>query len=606
MKKCCFLLAFSLLLGVFCLPLVGSAEAADGYYHGELTSESYWIPAHDKMAYDLYRLPGIVVSKAGTVIVYGEARNLSVNQDGYGSPSNHDLCEMDLYLRRSTDGGESFGDKIYIARGADYYARGLGETINNPCMIVGNDGRLHLLFGCNVASAGLWYTYSDDDALTWSEPVNIVQNGMDTSVAWSQLICGPGHGICLDDGTLMVSAGLNFKAARTLYSKDNGKTWKFSDQASINKDETCIVELSNGAIMLNSRQYSLPYDEANPPRSPEEAYRALSISQDGKTEWSTTKFHKTLIDPGCQGSMCSVDLEGLPYAILFVNNASKTDRNHITVRCSFNDGETWEKSILIDERCGGYSDIAVDQNGKVYVIYEEALGQRVHLATFSFYDAFCKDDPTVTSQTTAFQAPYSLLGEKSGVTTACGEGNALDITVEDLFEATVEMDVTSITQNISLDETPYLGLRVKAQVAADTDTVKAGVYLHCGPYQTSKNSLYTSFTIPNDGQYHNVRIDLTGREGFGGNFYSVELALILPSSDVTKGDKFSVSGMEFFATKDALNAAYGDKTEPTGEAGGDTPDEGGCKSTVGVAALPVILLLSAGCVLSRKRSRKQA
>ena len=47
---------------------------------------------------------------------------------------------MDVYIQRSTDGGKTFGDPIYIAYGTPEYA-----TINNPVIIVGNDNTLHFL-----------------------------------------------------------------------------------------------------------------------------------------------------------------------------------------------------------------------------------------------------------------------------------------------------------------------------------------------------------------------------------------------------------------------------------------------------------------------------
>lgn len=608
MKKLCVLLSAVLLLGAVAFALPVSAES-DGYYHGELTNDTYWIPVNDKREYDLYRLPGVVVTKAGTVIVYGEARRLDVNRDNFGGTTNGDLCEMDLYLRRSTDGGESFGERIWIAKGAEYYAQGYGETINNPVMIVGNDGRLHLLYTCNVGNGGLWYTYSDDDGVTWSAPCNKVDN-LQKNVSWTMFTCGVGHGVCLADGTLMVSAWLmesGYKV-RTIYSKDNGATWQFGDLASNNRDETAIVELSDGSVMLNSRQYSLPYDEADPNRSPEEAYRAITVSPNGINDWTSTIFHKTLIDPACAGGMCAVDIEGLPYAILFVNNASKTDRNHVTVRCSFDDGRTWEKSILLDEAYGGYSDIAVDQNGKVYVLYEIAMGSRVQLVTFSFYDVFCADDAATTNQTSRFNDPRALLGKTEGVSAEKTDANALKLTLTDNEVATAVLDVTKTTKLLSADKTPILAMRIKANAQADVSEVKCGVYLRCGYQNSSETTLYSSFTLPNDGEYHTVQVDLSARDAYGGNLYGFELVLCPPGGSYTVGDTYEIAEFGFFATQADVAAVYpAEKTQQTEtETNVPSGDEKGCTSSVslGTAALTVIAFCGGMLATQKRRHSK--
>ena len=90
------------------------------------------------------------------------------------------------------------------------------------------------------------------------------------------------------------------------------------------------------------------------------------------------------------GGMDTVKIEGLPHAILFVNCDDDKKREHVTIKCSFDNGKTW-KSFLVDEFEGGYSDVAVDRNnGKGYVIYETFMGTVTRFASFSFYDEFCK------------------------------------------------------------------------------------------------------------------------------------------------------------------------------------------------------------------------
>ena len=64
--------------------------------------------AEERQEYSAYRIPGIVVSQAGTVLTYWESRDYERNRKGIpGSLS--DECYGDLFVRRSVDGGRSLG-----------------------------------------------------------------------------------------------------------------------------------------------------------------------------------------------------------------------------------------------------------------------------------------------------------------------------------------------------------------------------------------------------------------------------------------------------------------------------------------------------------------
>src|SRR5262245_39276644 len=59
----------------------------------------------DQDGYALYRIPGIAVTSKGTVLAYCEARRTGKS----------DWDTIDIYLRRSTDGGKSWSDRQRIA-----------------------------------------------------------------------------------------------------------------------------------------------------------------------------------------------------------------------------------------------------------------------------------------------------------------------------------------------------------------------------------------------------------------------------------------------------------------------------------------------------------
>jgi len=135
--------------------------------------------------YALYRIPGLVVTKKGSVLVYAEARR----------HKGSDWDDIDLVTRRSTDGGRTFGPVSVLSkvpveteRSPVALARKQGEpqwrTYNNPVAIAARDGRVHLLF-C-VEYFRVFYRCSTDDGQTFSEPVEITSalEGLRKSYPW--------------------------------------------------------------------------------------------------------------------------------------------------------------------------------------------------------------------------------------------------------------------------------------------------------------------------------------------------------------------------------------------------------------------------------------
>src|SRR6185312_7123 len=146
--------------------------------------------------YLMYRIPGIVVTKRGTVLVYNEARRNAGN----------DWTTIDIVMRRSTDAGATFSPAQVMAhaptpitRNPVAIERRQGEpsdiTYNNPVAIAGRDGIVHFLF-C-VEYMRVFYMRSTDDGKTFSQPVEIT-GAFDTfrvKYAWRVAATGPGHGI---------------------------------------------------------------------------------------------------------------------------------------------------------------------------------------------------------------------------------------------------------------------------------------------------------------------------------------------------------------------------------------------------------------------------
>lgn len=325
-----------------------------------------------------YRIPGIVVTKKGTLLAYCEARK----------SKGGDWGTIDIWMRRSTDGGKTWeAARKIVTPPADAkknpvaleqkLARPDEITCNNPVAIADHKtGAVHFLY-C-IEYARCFYTRSDDDGATFSEPVEITGafEKFRPDYDWKVLATGPGHGIQMSNGRLLVPVWLSTgtgghahrpSAVSVIYSDDQGKSWNQGEivvahPEADNPSETAAVELADGRVMLNIRTES--------PRR----LRAVSISKDGATGWTKLRFDEALPEPICFGSI--VRFSKKPQAekdrILFINpdNSKSRDRQNVSVRLSYDEGKTWPVVRSIEPGSSGYPDIAVGPDGTIYCFYE--------------------------------------------------------------------------------------------------------------------------------------------------------------------------------------------------------------------------------------------
>jgi len=309
-----------------------------------------------------------------------------------------DWGTIDILLRRSTDGGKTWGARTNIAHVPGPKAKNsvalaqklatTGEvTYNNPVAIPDANGAVHFLFCLEYARC--FYLRTDDDGLTFSKPIEITAafEKFRPEYDWKVLATGPGHGLQLKTGRLVVpvwiSTGTGGHAHRpsvtsVIYSDDLGRTWTRGEIAGPNEgewsipNETCAVQLADGRVLLNMRSES----KAN--------RRLLTTSRDGATGWSRPQFHEQLLEPICMASM--VRLSEVPASdknrVLFSNPhtldradgkaapGKNRDRKNISVKLSYDESATWPVSKTVEPGFSGYSDLAVANDGTILLFYE--------------------------------------------------------------------------------------------------------------------------------------------------------------------------------------------------------------------------------------------
>ncbi|MFI1847359.1 exo-alpha-sialidase [Streptomyces sp. NPDC020480] len=392
--------------------------------------------------YSCFRIPAVVKSKDGTLLAFAEGR---VNNCG-------DAGDIDLVLKRSTDGGRTWGPLQVINEGA-------GDTHGNPAPIVDQrTGRIVLAStyntgrddsqGCNVPCDRTPHLqYSDDDGATWSAPRDLSDSLLPAS--WnSWYATGPVHGIQLTHGrhrgrllfTINTEShdGTRITAnhAALAYSDDGGDTWRIGavDSWPVAADgtfrqkpsEMTLVEREDGSVYVNGREQD----------GTDLGHRDFAISRDGGE--SFTGPFRTIPDlytPQVQGSILRLrgeDRDGYS-RLLFAAPADPDRRRTMMIRSSWNEGRGWDpvdRGKVVTTDWSGYSDMVAISRDEVGLMYEGgAVDARDEIRFARFTEGWLGPrrgpDPT-TSDRASGARPATVLGGPARTEGQFGQGLSFD------------------------------------------------------------------------------------------------------------------------------------------------------------------------------------
>ena len=400
-----------------------------------------------------FRIPAMVVSNRGTVIVSADARFGNADVPG----------RIDCAVRRSTDNGDTWGPMIIVADyGTDttdtdmypLYSATVAQartSASDPALLVdrtgnGSDvpaGRIWVFYdnGSSASYNGYGRTiklemrYSDDDGVTWSAPYDVEAanpalrpkdtetfafNGGSYTYGKGEFIVGPGNGIQIEHGPHAGRLILPVYWFRTnncsffIYSDDHGKTWQRGGICGKGTGEIQIVELADGSLLSTMR-----------PSGVAGGYRYFSKSTDGGVTWGPlgtgvtvsgmTRFDATTPNPvpdsTCQGSIfrLSSTADSDRNRLVHANSGNTTTaRINMTVRISYDEGQTWAQSRLVNgPGASGYSALARLANGDIGLLYEKGSGLGSPSQQFMSIDFVRITIPEATNGTDA-QPGYNL------------------------------------------------------------------------------------------------------------------------------------------------------------------------------------------------------
>ncbi|MCH7687684.1 MAG: exo-alpha-sialidase [Planctomycetes bacterium] len=312
--------------------------------------------------YHTYRIPALVVSTRGTLLAICEGRK-----------NNHnDWGEINIVLKRSFDNGTTWQRmQIVAAEEGDI-------TIGNPAPVVDTDtGKVWLAFCRN--NDQVYVTNSADDGATWSTPENITR---DVKLpAWTWYATGPGHGIQLKTGRLLIPCWADgtqkigeIQFSFCIYSDDHGATWKRGRALTRNASDECdIVELNDGSIYLNARSRK------------GKRQRAWALSRDRGHSWSEVRYDAAQPEPSCDGAVLRLTDTRLfkKNRVLVSCPANPRSRDHLTVRMSYDECRSWSVSKLVDAGYSGYSDLAATTDKTILCLYETNSVRDITLVRFN-------------------------------------------------------------------------------------------------------------------------------------------------------------------------------------------------------------------------------
>lgn len=325
--------------------------------------------------YACFRIPAVVRTTDGTLLAFAEGRVLNCG----------DAADIDIVVKRSADGGRSWGPLRVVTEGA-------GDTHGNPAPVVDRDtGRIWLAETYNTgrtdsASCSVpcdrtpHLQYSDDDGLSWSAPRDLSPEILPAD--WnSWYATGPVHGVQLTRGRYAgrLVFGVNTETwdggrvsanhAALVVSDDHGGHWRIgaSDTWPIAADgtfrqkpsELTLAERADGSLLVSGREQ----DGTDP------GHRTQAVSRDGGTGF-TAPFRDLpdLYAPQVQGSLLR-----LGDRLLLACPGDPDRRRTMMVRSSYDGGRTWEgadRGTVVTTDWSGYSDLVRAGRDTVGLLYE--------------------------------------------------------------------------------------------------------------------------------------------------------------------------------------------------------------------------------------------
>ena len=316
-----------------------------------------------------YRIPALVETGKGTLIAVVDARH---------DNSNDLPGRISLVMRRSFDHGVDWEPARTIEEVKD---GGVGDA---SLLLDRSNGRVWCFFtygppgiGFRTARPGavtgpttlqIHAMHSDDEGASWSDAEDLTPQLKDAT--WQAVFAASGTDIQTRSGRflmpLVVRDGEGVLHSANAYSEDHGKSWKAGAFIGEGTDESHTVELGDGTIEQNMRNGKS---------------RAVAFSHDDGATFGPVRHDAALIDPGCNAGITRGRFGRRD--VLIFTNAAAAARQNLTVKLSFDGGESWPVARVLNGGPSGYSTVICLRDGSIGVLYERGSAGPAEEITFA-------------------------------------------------------------------------------------------------------------------------------------------------------------------------------------------------------------------------------
>ena len=329
-----------------------------------------------------FRIPALAVAPNGDLLAAFDKR--PVHGD---SPAPNSIWQ-----RRSRDGGKTWEEPTVVRAGLESDVPGEKLGYSDPSYVVDVETGTIFLFCVFSKDVGVWDSeYGDDDEDRRIMSANLSVSH-DSGETWEHrsltevvkpadcraMFASSGAGIQLRHGThkgrliqqyagwFRGESGGEDVSAYSVYSDDHGETWTMGTPVGTEMDENKVAELSDGTVMLNSREHVRT------------GHRWVALSLDGGETYEDLHRDPSLVDPGNNAQLSRAhpdDPEGSAKAeVLLFSHADHVpnSRENGTVEISTDDGASWSRKRVFAPGACSYSVIIPVGRDEFLLAYEGA------------------------------------------------------------------------------------------------------------------------------------------------------------------------------------------------------------------------------------------
>nr|XP_020454414.1 sialidase-3 isoform X2 [Monopterus albus] len=362
-----------------------------------------------------YRIPALIYLRHHhTFLAFAEKRSSSLDQDA-----------KILVMRRGTlkdDGSVQWSSSQELSTACLPNHRTM-----NPCPVYEKNNKILFLFFICIwgetterrqiitgkNKTRLCYVSSSDDGQTWSQAKDLTESVIGETIhKWATFAVGPGHGVQLENGRLIIPAYAYYVRYRccsfpipytvdphslSVYSEDFGQTWHIGKMLQKNSSECAMAEIidheGRGHLYCNARHNG--------------GHRCEALSENSGVFFDKPHMAPELVEPprGCQGSVvgfpapefvpnedaeskaCGTSLlsPDTQTWLLFMHPTNKSSRRDMGVYLNRSPlhSSGWDKLRIIHSGPSGYSDLAyIEDKDQFSCLIECGKGRELEQIAF--------------------------------------------------------------------------------------------------------------------------------------------------------------------------------------------------------------------------------